>query len=245
MKFTDETNKKIGLLLKSALKSGGLRNLWKVAAEFYIEASKIATADSAYSGLVKGTVCEDVCILALRDIIKRHGYVAKVYHSMTLPNVINTATGDITELDVLVVSESFIMTIECKSYMGNLRVLSPCTLSRSSGKNADVYKQTEKHVRLLKPYVRAFAKKKSKVDSTVFGAGFVMSNGTIRDDRGENDRRRLPILIMKGFESFIVSIFNKYTDFVYRYDVLVEVFDKMDRSVKGHKMHQDYLGYTR
>lgn len=195
-------------------------------------------------GKLNGEICEVILMLITKDYIKKHNLNAQCYQSMVLKDPRSGDENRVVENDMILIHNGFVATAECKSYMGDLQIVNPCTIKRSNGKNADVYKQSQIHLRSLKTHCEIFAKSGVGAKPPIVSFCFIFSKGTIKDCRSDSEKQLLPVVTVKTINKFYDNLFGVFKNKdSYNYSKMKTFFDKMNCSKKTHIMHKKYVGY--
>lgn len=196
------------------------------------------------AGLLNGDVCEAVLMIMTKAYIERTGVTAKNYQSLVLADPKSGQVDRVLENDMILASPGVLVTAECKSYRGNLHIVDKCTLHRTSGKDADVYKQSQSHLRSLKQYAEHFAKGGQGPNPPMLAFCFVFSDGTISEERSREDQARLPVVTVKTLEGYYDNVFRTFGGKIaYDYPRMIGMFDKLNNSIVIHEKHRKYVGY--
>lgn len=237
------TSKSVAISKKlyDCYKKYGMKAAIQIAVEILDLGPKIA-GDTA--PMLNGEICETLLMIYTKDYIKRKGYKAKNYQSLVLSDPKSGDEGRVLENDMIIAMPGAIVTAECKSYKGALSILPPCTLHRSKGNDADVFKQTQSHLRSLKQYAEAFALPGVGGNVPLVSFCFVFSDGSIKDTREQSMRARLPVITLRNIERYYDSLFKKFEGkAAYDYTKMIDTFDKLNGSITAHNMHRSYVNY--
>lgn len=196
------------------------------------------------AGLINGEICEVVLMLITKDYIKSRRVLAECYQSLVLPD---PKSGDMSrrlENDMVLLSEGFLATAECKSYRGNLVIRDECKITRKNGCGADVFKQCQSHLRSLKQIAEVGALSGVGAKPPLVSFCFIFSDGTIKDSRDEYYRRQLPIVTVKNIYGFYDNLFAKLgTRKAYDFKKMRDLLGKFNCSRSEHEAHRAYVGY--
>lgn len=192
---------------------------------------------------VNGALCEVVLKILTLDYLKRKKYVGSVYHSVVLSDPEKPKSQFRTELDFVLFTPCFVLTAECKSFSGNLRIHDKCTVS-SERVTADVYRQSLLHGEVLKKHMNRFLTPGIRTKVAPCGLFcFLYSRGIMNDERAASLKRSFPVLSAKTLYSYYDSIFTAFRQSVYNFDSGCRFFLKSQNSKTLHQAHRDYLGY--
>ena len=168
---------------------------------------------------------------------------AKAYHSVVLKDLSNPYSDFRTELDFVLVTPSFILTTECKSYSGNL-VITGDGVFTHRGKSTDVYQQNVLHHKyLLKYAVQLIIPGPGSPTVPVFANAFVFSNADIVDKRPAMSAKKMRIHTTSTLIDFYEQMFERYTHPVFNYQKACKVFHAGSQSKALHAEHARFLGY--
>lgn len=189
-----------------------------------------------------GEVCECVFWGLTKKYLEATKREAQVYHSVVLKDLRNPKSDFRTELDFVLVTPSFMLTTECKSYAGDVRVTQECTLEHK-GMSSDVWRQSKLHYDKLVLYGEQLVLPNSRLPKLpVFANVFLFSNAAVEDRRTRPDLLR--VNTTATLFDFYDEMFRKYTRPVYDYERACKIFRLCSASKKLHAQHGEYVGYS-
>lgn len=192
---------------------------------------------------VVGEVCEQVLCQLTDVFIETAGVQARYYKSVILKDLYDPFGSFRTELDFVLVTPSFILTTECKSYSGDIEIHAPCKIV-GADKEADVWKQSKLHFDKLYAYAEEVALPHLGLPKLpVFANAFVFSNASISDKRLKEQQAKLRVLTASTLIQYYKALFMKYRRKVYDFERLCRIMEFAANSKKLHAQHKEYLGY--
>lgn len=225
--------------LLNVLKRDGVKAFLELATSML---SVDAERDYQLKAQFVGEVCECVLWGLTKKYLAATGHEAQIYHSVVLKDLRDVKSDFRTELDFVVVSPSFILTTECKSYSGAVTISKECTLQNSSH-SVDVWRQSKLHYDKLVLYGRQLVTPGIALPSPpVFANVFLFSNSEVRDTRA--NKGALRVVTTSSLFDFYDAIFKKYSKPVYNYERACKIFKLCSASKKLHAQHGEYVGYT-
>lgn len=191
-----------------------------------------------------GEVCECVMWGLTKKYIEITGVEAKLFHSVVLKDLNNPKSEFCTELDFVLLTPSFMLTTECKSYSGDLAIKDKCTLCHR-GQEMDVWRQSKLHYDKLVLYAQQLvAPGLGLITVPVFANVFVFSNAEVTDLRNAENRRTISVLTSTGLIDYYDAMFKRYSCPVFDYEHACRILGTCSRSKKLHAQHGSYLGYS-
>ena len=190
-----------------------------------------------------GEICEIVLIGLTAKYLSVTNRKAKIFQSVVLKDLNNPKSDFRTELDAVLVTPYFLLTTECKSYAGAIRVTDNCTLNHKD-MSADVFAQSKLHVDKLKLYAKQLVTpNQGLVNPPVFANVFVFSNASIEDRRTTIGKRSLTVTTASNIMGYYEEMFKRYNVPVYDYERACKIMQACSDSKKLHAQHAKYLGY--
>lgn len=190
-----------------------------------------------------GEVGEAVIVGLTEEYLKLTGRKARVFHSVILKDLHSVQSDFRTELDFLLVSEGFMLTTECKSFAGEVKVTGYCTFQHRAQEH-NLYAQSKLHVDKLLPYAQRFTLPGLRiVRPPVYANAFLFSNAEIKDMREASKKEHLRVHTTSTLFDFYDAMFRKYQSKVFDYARACRVFEQAASSEKLHAEHKSYLGY--
>lgn len=224
--------------LLGVLDSQGVGNFLDLATAML---SVNAGADPQLKAQFVGEVCECVFWGLTREYLKTSGKQARVFHSVVLKDLQNVKSNFRTELDFILVSPSFILTTECKSYAGTVTVKDECTLVHR-GKSSNVWSQSKLHYDKLMLYSQQLSLPSAQVARLpVYANVFLFSDSKIKDVRSNPNLIR--ITTASTILNYYDAMFKSYTKPVFDYARACKVFGVCSASTRLHEQHGKYVGY--
>lgn len=194
-------------------------------------------------GLMVGELAEDMFLILMSEYFSAYKKRAKIFHSVVLKDLRDSKSNFRTELDFIVVSPSFMLTTECKSYSGEVTVSDKCTLSHR-GKSLDVYKQSALHHRHLVQYAQQLTEPAAHIARVpVFANVFLFSNSVVEDARTPTEKTAISVLTTSSLFDYYDKIFEKYRFRVFDYERACKIFGICEGSSALHQQHAKFVGY--
>ena len=216
-------------------------------AAFLQTATAMLSVDPGGDNQLKAQFVGEVCEVVFWGLTKKYldakGVEAKIYHSVVLKDLNNPKSDFRTECDFVLVSPSFMLTTECKSFGGGIRVSGDCTLVHR-GKEADVYRQSKLHYDKLNLYAQQLLLPSARVAPPVFADVFVFSNSEIKDERSQTAKQKIRIHTSSSLFDYYDRLFSAYNNRVYDYERACKIFKVCSASKALHSQHGDYVGYS-
>lgn len=192
---------------------------------------------------VNGEVCETLVRIMTNDYLRTHHYEGTTFSSIVLKDLTNPHSAFRTELDFTLLTPSFCVTGECKSFFGQVDVTEECLLNRGD-LHADVARQSKLHDKCLGQYLRQLAVPGQGRPDIPHGAFcFVFSNGMLHDRRTNANRNRIPVMTVGTLYSYYDQLFSRFKGRVLDYEKACKVFQQAADSEQLHAEHKRYLGY--
>lgn len=226
--------------LLNVLKRDGIEQFLSVAVA---SLSVDPGGDGKFKAQFVGEVCEVVFWGLTKEYLRATQRKAEVFHSVVLKDLRNPKSDFRTECDFVLVSPSFILTTECKSYAGGIEVCDNCTLVHK-GQRTDVYKQSKLHYDKLYLYAQQLALPDKGVAVLPVAANvFCFSDSAIRDLRSKRAQDLLKVTTSSSLLGYYDDLFRNLHTPLFDYERACKIFKVCAASKMLHAQHQEYLGY--
>lgn len=226
--------------LLNVLKRDGIEQFLSVAVA---SLSVDPGGDGKFKAQFVGEVCEVVFWGLTKEYLRATQRKAEVFHSVVLKDLRNPKSDFRTECDFVLVSPSFILTTECKSYAGGIEVQDKCTLVHK-GQRTDVYAQSKLHYDKLYLYAQQLAlPMKGVAKLPVASNVFCFSNSGITDVRNVRAKDAIRVLTSGTLLTYYDDIFANIHTPLIDYERACKIFKVCSASKMLHAQHQEYLGY--